>query len=73
MNFAKLYLMLNRIPFRGSVRRNIKSNSSNAAQFIKIFMCKIKRHNVATKFTPMNINTHKSEYNLYYPDSKRMK
>jgi hypothetical protein len=21
----------------------------------------------------MNINTHNSEYNLYYPDSKRMK
>ena len=27
----------------------------------------------AAKFTPMNINTHNSECNLYYPDSKRMK
>jgi len=72
MSFAKLYLMLNRITFQRKCATQHKFNSSNAAQFIKIFLCKIKRH-IEPQFTPMNINTHNSEYNLYYPDSKRMK
>jgi hypothetical protein len=72
MSFAKLYLMLNRIAFQRKCATQHKFNSSNAAQFIKIFMCKIKRHMGPQNSPPMNI-THTNKHNQYYLNSKRMK
>jgi hypothetical protein len=51
MSFAKLYLMLNRITFQRKCATQHKFNSSNAAQFIKIFMQNQAAYG-ATKFTP---------------------